>query len=175
MTTVPKSRYVPEALSAIRQRGFTLIEVLVIIIILGILATAAFPSFRTLLQSQRIRSASFDIMATLTLARSEAIKRNAQVVIVPAGNDWTQGWSVVAPGGTVITQTAAMPGGITVACFSPPPTQVVCSQITYGSDGHIAVGSAPFIQISSQDTTNINTRCLRIDLSGRPNSKKGAC
>ncbi len=156
-----------------KYRGFTLVEVMVTVIVIAILTAVALPAFRSFISTQRIKNASFDMMAMLTLARSEAIKRNGQVTAAPTNNDWAQGWTVTAANGTVISRQNPMPG-ITITCLQGSPlTAVACSSLSYDAAGRCA--NAQSMEISSTGTTGANTRCLSIDLSGRPGSRKGAC
>lgn len=146
--------------------GFTLVELLITIVIAGILASLAAPSFREFIAGQRIKTASFDIISTLTLARSEAIKRNANAVITPTGGSWAGGWSVTASG-TTLNQQSAFPG-LSITCTG------TCNPLTYTGNGRLPAGvTAPSFEISSTSSTSV--RCISIDLGGRPNSKVGAC
>lgn len=54
-------------------RGFTIVELMVVIAIMAILAVLAAPSFNSFIQKQRIKSAAFDFAQTLQTARSNAI------------------------------------------------------------------------------------------------------
>jgi type IV fimbrial biogenesis protein FimT len=58
-----------------RQSGFTLVELMVTIAIAAILLGLGVPSFRTLIENNRIAAASNDIVTALQFARSEAVKR----------------------------------------------------------------------------------------------------
>ena len=90
----------------LHQRGFTLIEVLIVIVMIGVLLAIAAPSFVTFTASQRVKTASFDLYAALTFARSEAIKRRQAVTVAPAaGTDWATG--CMAMEGEISTLRAA--------------------------------------------------------------------
>lgn len=63
------------------EAGFTAIELLVTVSVLAILAALAGPSFKSLIDRWRVRSALESMQSTLYLARSEAIKRGGRVAI----------------------------------------------------------------------------------------------
>ena len=58
-------------------KGFTLIELLVVVTIAAIFAALAAPAFGSFIAGQRVKTASYDVWSILTLARSEALKRNS--------------------------------------------------------------------------------------------------
>lgn len=62
-----------------RQRGFTLVELMVTLVILGVLLAAAAPNFGPWIAGTRIRSTAEGIIAGLQYAKSEATTRNSQV------------------------------------------------------------------------------------------------
>ncbi|BDB17584.1 general secretion pathway protein GspH [Pseudomonas sp. CYM-20-01] len=78
-----------------QQRGFTLIELLLGLIVSGILANLAVPSFKSLLESQQRQSAAQSLTQGLRYARTEAIARNRAVVIHALRDDWGLGWRVI--------------------------------------------------------------------------------
>jgi type IV fimbrial biogenesis protein FimT len=62
-----------------RQRGFSLIELMVTMVILVLLFVAAMPSLGTWLDNTRIRNEGDSIVTGLQTARAEAVRRNQNV------------------------------------------------------------------------------------------------
>ena len=89
-------------MSASQLRGFTLVELMITIAILAILLGLAVPSFRNLIVSNRITGHANELIASLQIARSEAIRNNARVVVCAStdastctgGPAWLNGWIV---------------------------------------------------------------------------------
>ncbi|MGH8076523.1 MAG: GspH/FimT family pseudopilin [Lysobacter sp.] len=68
------------------MHGFTLIELMVTVAVLAVVLAIAFPSFRGLINANRLAAASNEWLATLQIARMEAVRRNQRVVICPSTN-----------------------------------------------------------------------------------------
>ena len=79
------------------SKGFTLIELLVTIVIIAIVATIGIPSFTQTIRNSRLTTNANQLIASLNLARSEAIKRNGTVFVRRKGatsQNWDIGWDV---------------------------------------------------------------------------------
>lgn len=83
-----------------RQKGLTLVELILAVAIIGILASIGIPSFIAWIQNSKTRTVAESIMVGMQNARSEAVKRNTMVFfeLQPAGDPgslWTVGCNTV--------------------------------------------------------------------------------
>lgn len=132
---------------------------MVVVVLLAIIATIALPNFGEFIRSQRAKNVSFELVADLSHARSEAIKRNTNVTVAPQG-EWKSGWTLVA-GAEAFRRRDAIGEGVTIA----GPGSVV-----FSPSGRVTATSR---QISL--TGGGSTRYVCFELSGVPRSEKGAC
>lgn len=157
-------------------RGFTLIELVITIAIAAIFASLAAPGFRQLIASQRIRTASFDLVSALGYARSEAVKRNTPVTLrAGASTDgaWATGWRVVDPTNASVILRSWTAG----ANLALTETAGGVTAVTFGLDGRMSAGStAPKLTIAPASAiSGVTSRCVQVDLTGRPSTSTGAC
>ncbi len=96
------------------MHGFSLLEVMVVVAILGILAAIAAPSFTPTIERWRVRDAAESLTSTLYYARSEAIKRGGGITIDATGG-WNTGWKVKQTGATDPLREITAPSNIAMA------------------------------------------------------------
>ena len=158
---------VPAKVLAVRSRyaGFTLVELVVTIAIVGILASVAIPSFSSSIATTRARSVATDLYMTLVKARSEAVKRNTAVIISPGESGWNKGWTVYpANAEDMVLENHTIAAEVTI---SGP------GNVRYNSSGRVT-GAVSF-NISATMGAATAERCVAISLSGLPTIKSAAC
>jgi type IV fimbrial biogenesis protein FimT len=148
-----------------RASGFTMVEMLVVLVILAILAAIAAPNMGTMVRTQRVKTASFDIFSGLVLARSEALKRNTTVTVTPVSGNWANGWTATDSNGNTVRKQS----GFTTVSITGPAT------VVFTGSGRLSGGSSPQFSLTAPDVASENQRCVKVDLSGRPVSSQGAC
>ncbi|WP_040482369.1 GspH/FimT family pseudopilin [Luminiphilus syltensis] len=121
------------------SQGFSLLELMVVIIVVAILLAIAAPSFTRFFESNRLSTAANSLLYHLQLSRSEAVRYATDVTFCPSadgaacsgGTDWTVGWIVTRPDpanpaltdvlrvAPAVQGTVAITGGPTSIVFSP--------------------------------------------------------
>ena len=84
------------------RAGFSLLEMLVALAVLGVLLTVAAPAFHSMWTSVRMSAATNDFLGALRLARTNALSLNRTVVMCVSRDaqscdqnaDWHAGWMV---------------------------------------------------------------------------------
>jgi type IV fimbrial biogenesis protein FimT len=156
--------------------GFTVPELLTVIAIVALLATLAAPSFQKLIATQRARVTASELNSSLSVARSEAIKRNASTWLcpkAPAPSGWKDGWQIQSSECAVLiapSQAIENHGAVANTTTIQGPTG-----ITYRNTGRIEGGSAATLTVTSTSGGESVIRYVCVDLSGRPLVDTSSC
>lgn len=108
-----------------KQRGFSLIELMVTLVVFGILTMAAIPSISDWLRNTRLRNQAESVLTGLQQARNEAVRRNIPVtfwlVDLPVPGQLTAGCTLSANANGWVVSVDSPEGG----CDSAPSLSVV--------------------------------------------------
>jgi len=173
-----------------KHSGTTLTELMVVLAIAAILLALGIPSFASLSHSSRLSSATNDLVASLHLARSEAIKRNSRTVICKSedgaacilSGGWQQGWlvfhdvnnnAVLDLGEIVIQARGELPNGIHLTGNS-----TVSKYVSYAPSGGTKSVTGAFqagtLTVCNESATSTPGRRVVISSTGRPRVAKVA-
>jgi type IV fimbrial biogenesis protein FimT len=77
------------------EKGLTIIELMVVLSIISIGAVIAAPNISSMTVKSELDSGARNILILLAQAKSEAITRNTQVSLVPAGGNWASDLTMI--------------------------------------------------------------------------------
>jgi type IV fimbrial biogenesis protein FimT len=154
-----------------QQRGFTLIELMVTIIVAAVLVSLAVPSFRDLIDKSRLRGATDDIVNLLNIARASAVKLQRDVNVSIDATNWCAGAVSAGNPGAVGDAVPA------VAACDCTATTVACK--VDGLNSLVSASSYSSVTVASPSATNtmlydnggitFNSKFGALDLSGLAN------
>jgi type IV fimbrial biogenesis protein FimT len=150
-----------------RSSGFTLIELMVTLAVLGIVIGIAVPSFAELIRNNRAESQSSSVVNAFSVARSEAVKRGTTVTVAPltAGTSWSGGWDVKA--GTEVLRTFQALEGASLSG---------ASGVQFNSRGQLVAGTAAAtLEYRVGADSCRYERDIKVNMVGRVSVAKRAC
>jgi type IV fimbrial biogenesis protein FimT len=163
-----------------RNRGFTLVELMITVIVIAVVATVAVPNFARVIESTRLTGYSSELVSAVNTARSEAIKRGSRVGVCASNDqatcsgsdDWSTGWIVYVDDGSgnvdeVLRVREAFDGDVSI------DGQSGASGLTYRDTG--AVLDAVGIEIDIPSCDGGTARTVSVNLAGRPEVAQGSC
>jgi len=165
-----------------RSAGFTLIELITTVTVVGVLLSLAIPSFRETIDNNRLVGANNDFVSALNYARSEALKRSNAVTLCSstdgascaASTTWSTGW--IAFGDT--NANGSLDGAETVIQAWPATeTNFALTSnrdfVRYASTG-VSSAAATFGLLKTGCTGN-HARQITITVTGRIRTAVVAC
>jgi type IV fimbrial biogenesis protein FimT len=163
------------------SQGFSLVELLVVVALLGILAALGIPSYQVWIQNTQIRTAAESIQNGLQLARAEAVKRNARVRFTLGDNSaWSIGCTTVVADidgdgaddcpAVIQSRSASDGSSANVSVVVTPAANIV---VEFNSFGRLSAAPEPFTQIDLDSTalSSADSRNLRITLGVGGNAR----
>lgn len=145
------SRRVSRPVGKRKLSGFTLIELMIVMVIIAIGISLAMPTFVAVMEKRRLVSAAEQVVSFMAFARSEAIKRNEKVSVswyTPGGH--SSNWCI----------------GVSL---SPQSTPCDCTETNEGDPDFCSVDSVPY-RLVQTDFTNMGDDFIHM----RPNSSSFA-
>lgn len=157
--------------------GFTLIELMVVIIIAAILLTIAVPSFDSLIKRNNVDSLQSKLSSALSTARTEAASRNKVVTICSSKNEtnctgtpapvWSDGWIIFENNDADLAFTS---GDILIDVYRNSGRYTIASttgqSISFNAQGFMASGSDRLLIICDPDKDAVYARGLFVNKSG---------
>ncbi len=136
----------------LQTKGFTLIELILVLAILAIIAAIAMPSFTAMIRNAEARAAAESILSGLQKTRAQAVSRNTRVEFVAATDT---SWTAQLPDGTVLfARSSDEPSPNTAAALGNSATTA-----TFNSFGRL---------VDNADTSN---RLTHVDVTATGGSK----
>ncbi len=171
----PIKRYPPHS-----SLGFTLTELMIVLVILGVIMAIALPGFRNISLAVRLTNYANEMVAGVYLARGEAIKRNTNIRLCASSDasscassgGWAQGWIVMDPNNFVIQKQSGLDNG-----FSLVESGSGIHTLTFDSVGYVDV-STTFKLCRRDPSVGYQERQISISNNGRANvtrTELGTC
>ena len=164
---------------SVRQAGFTMIELMVVVAIVAILAALALPSFQQSIRSNRVATTTNEVLASLSLARTEAIKGIGVSGVCPStdgtncanSTNWGAGWVVwrtdATATGTVRTVVRYVQQKAGTVVTGP------AAGISFNVQGRSVAGAS---QVGvNPESASTPVRCVRLSATGQARVVQGAC
>jgi len=159
-----------------RARGFTLFELMITVAVAAIVMSFGVPSFIGLIENNRAVAHTNDLVTSLNIGRSEAVRRGAPVVLCSstdgatcaASTDWSSGWVVRSSAGDVLRAWPARSGGAGILSGN-------VTQIQFQARGSLAAGTPPQLQLRLPHCKGTQGRDVTVNMAGRISVSRVAC
>jgi len=153
-----------------KSAGFTLTELMITLTILGVLTTAAMPSFKLMMQNYQTRVAAESVANGLQRARAEAVSKNTNVYFaLGTGTSWTVDYvNKPVPTDPPLDQRQSNEGSAraSIAAVASDLT-TTATTITYNNLGQVVANTPNTLPTLSQVTVTVSggTQSLLIKIN----------
>ena len=134
-----------------RFRGFTLIELMVVVALISVILVLAIPSFTGMLARKRLEGVALELGTDLQYARSEAVQQNAQVQVIFGSNCY----AIYVVGSTAATDCVTLGTGarqLKLVQITTGPTLA----FTPATGGNLFVEFEPVRGMAANAAGNVN-------------------
>lgn len=141
-----------------RSAGFTVVEMMIAVAVLGILVAIGMPSFATFIRNSQVRTSAENMQSGLHLARAEALRRNARVSFWMVTN-LTAGCALSGTGNSWVVSMANPAGKCQVAS-----SETVAPQTVQSRSGNDATGP---VTLNATGAGNVASSCVTFNGFGQ--------
>lgn len=89
-----------------KEKGFTLLELMIVLAVVSILSVLGVPTFKTSMVNNRLIAETTNMTSLLNLARAESLRRNDYVSICPSSNGTSCTGTNYAIGALIFTDSS---------------------------------------------------------------------
>lgn len=162
--------------------GFSVIELVITLTIVGILLGIVAPNMSTFVLSNRLTTQGNEFIADINLARSEAIKQAGNVGVCASSTgtsctgSWQNGWIMFRDGDSSLTWTAAADSVLrTHESLSGSNTLSGPTTIVVFNNSGLLANSAAIGNFTLCNSQSGKSRVINIQATGRPSLSSGTC
>ncbi|MET0130806.1 MAG: GspH/FimT family pseudopilin [Stenotrophomonas chelatiphaga] len=167
------------------SKGFTLVELMITLVVLGVLMAIAFPSFRSTIRSNQVAATNNEVLGLVSVARSEAIRNNRGGGVCPSadGSSCNGSWNngIIAYGD--VDGSGGFNTGDVVLRYTPGRPNLAISSavtaasgITFDSRGRRRAAANQSITITPENCRpGEPRRTLTVNLSGQVRAVQDTC
>jgi type IV fimbrial biogenesis protein FimT len=160
---------------ASKGRGFTLLEMIIVLSVVAILLSWGMPSITQSLQNNQVAAQSNELVSMMHFAKSESLRRNADVPILLGSS--ADGWSAIVEDPAELADVVGcVPGQLRCVSNTGVVLTAAVTQVVFNNRGYIRKAADPW----TPETMYVqHSRCAgnnqrrRIDIT--PTGQISAC
>lgn len=182
------TRSSPPHAGRLDYRGFTLLELMTALTVIGILLTVGVPTFFDVVRDNRATANANELVSALSIARSEAIRRGVRVSVCRSSDGatcigtWSDGWIVFTDSAatdvanpTVDEVLRVWPAPSGGAAVTPDRAGMLWVRFLPRGDVRTHVALPITFQIEPADCSGDQGRSVELNAAGRTTAERVAC